>query len=68
MPTYISRRSSLLDSTTIRTQPLPIFRLKRNHPLGKTKIKTLYKLSTEKKLSQDNTPEEKLGEQDSPPN
>ena len=43
------------------------FRLKRNHPVGKTKIKTLNKISTEKKPDQDNTQEEKLGEQDFPP-
>ena len=43
------------------------FRLKRNHPLGKTEIETLYKISTEQKLDQDNTQEEKLGEQDFPP-
>jgi len=31
------------------------FRLKRNHPLGKTKIKTLYKISIEKKPDHDST-------------
>ena len=43
------------------------FRLKRNHPLEKTETKTLYKISTEQKLDQENTKEEKLGEQDFPP-
>ena len=43
------------------------FWFKRNHPLGKTEIKTLYKISTEQKPDHDNTQEEKLGEQDFPP-
>ena len=47
--------------------PGKIFRLKRNHPLGKTRIKPLNKISTEQKLDHDNTQEEKLGEQDFPP-
>ena len=33
----------------------------------KTKIKNLYKISTQKKSDQDNIEEEKLGEQDFPP-
>ena len=42
------------------------FKLKRNHHLGKTEIKILYKISTKQKLDQDNTQEENLGEQDFP--
>ena len=44
-----------------------IFQLKRDHPLGKTKLKTLYKISSENKLEKGNTKEEKQGEKDSPP-
>ena len=33
------------------------FQLKRNHSLGKTKLKTLYKISTEQKPIQENTKE-----------
>ena len=40
---------------------------KKKPPPGKTKIKTLYKISTEQKPDQENTKEEKLGEQAFPP-
>lgn len=43
------------------------FHLKINYPLGKTKVKTLYKISIEQKPIQENTKEEKLGEPDFPP-
>ena len=43
------------------------FQLKRNHPLGKTKVKTLYKIKTEQKPTEENIEEEKPGEQDFPP-
>ena len=43
------------------------FQLKKDHPLGKTKVKILYKISIEKKAEQDNTKEEKQGKKDSPP-
>ena len=42
------------------------FHLKRNHSLGKTKLKTLYKISTEQKPAKENIEEEKLGKQDFP--
>ena len=38
------------------------FQLKKHHPLGKTKVKTLHKISTKKKLEKDNTEEEKQGQ------
>ena len=44
------------------------FQLKKNHPLGKTKVKTLYKIATEQKPTEENIEEEKPGEQDFPPN
>ena len=44
----------LQHSTRLQLQsnhlPGKIFRLTKNHPLGKTEIKTLYKISTEQKL------------------
>ena len=43
------------------------FQLKKDHPLGKTKVKTLYKISTEKKSEQDNTKEEKKEKKTPPP-
>ena len=43
------------------------FQLKKNHPLGKIKVKTLYKIETEEKPTKENIEEEKLGEQDFPP-
>ena len=43
------------------------FQLKKNHPLGKIKVKTLYKIETEKKPTEENIEEDKPGEQNSPP-
>ena len=44
-----------------------IFQLKKNHPLGNIKVKTLYKIETEEKPTEEHIEEEKLGEQDIPP-
>ena len=43
------------------------FQLKKNHPLGNIKVKTLYKIETEEKPTIENIEEEKPGEQDFPP-
>ena len=43
------------------------FQLKKNHPLGNIKVKTLYKIETEENATEENTEEEKPGEQDFPP-
>ena len=43
------------------------FQLKKNHPLGNIKVKTLYKIETEEKPTKENIEEEKPGEQDFPP-
>ena len=43
------------------------FQLKKNHPLGNIKVKTLYKIKTKKKPTEENIEEEKLGEQEFPP-
>ena len=43
------------------------FQLKKNHPLGNIKVKTLYKIEIEEKPTEENIEEEKLGEQDFPP-
>ena len=43
------------------------FQLKKNHPLGKIKVKTLYKIENEEKPTEENIEKEKLGEQDFPP-
>ena len=40
---------------------------KKNHPLGNIKVKTLYKIETKEKPTEQNIEEEKLGEQDFPP-
>ena len=43
------------------------FHLKKNHPLGNIKVKTLYKIETEEKPTEENIEDEKPGEQDFPP-
>ena len=43
------------------------FQLKKNHPLGNIKVKTLYKIETEEKPTEENIEEEKPGEQGFPP-
>ena len=47
--------------------PRKIFQLKKNHPLANIKVKTFYKIETEKISTIENIEEEKLGEQDFPP-
>ena len=43
------------------------FQLKKNHPLGNIKVKTLYKIETEEKPTIESIAEEKPREQDFPP-
>ena len=47
--------------------PRKSFQLKKNHPLGNIKVKTLYKIETEEKPTKENIEEEKPGDQDFPP-
>ena len=44
--------------------PSKSFKLKKNHPLGNIKVKTLYKIETEEKPTEQNIEEEKPREQD----
>ena len=45
-----------------------IFQLKKNHPLGNIKVNILYKIETEEKPTEENIEDEKLRENDFPPN
>ena len=59
--------STYIDQWKTDHFPENSFQLKKNHPLGNIKVKTLYKIETEEKPTEENIEEEKPREQDFPP-